>query len=289
MIFLFICVGSSYSSSEKKCWLGSERGIVAMSQLRNPGIGRLRHVLSGAAWWSFLARSGVRCGLWLRTASGLVSVSPVTDLRASGTCAELRDVLLDAAGKERPPRPLEGNRDLCGGAFFRSRVAAIADYCASHYSGDFVEIGCAHGETTKELAEVALRHGRRVLAVDPWYPKPDEDTSDAYEQFLSNIADCERVVDIVRLSSLDERAKEEMKRRELSFALVDGLHTYKALLSDLLSVGHCHGIIAADDLLCSYELMVALREAANRLGRPAVHQFPCREGYLFEERATRWP
>lgn len=49
----------------------------------------------------------------------------------------------------------------------RERIVWMADWSATHFPGDIVEIGAKYGLTTKLLAGVARRHQRKVIVVDP--------------------------------------------------------------------------------------------------------------------------
>lgn len=189
-----------------------------------------------------------------------------------------------------------------GARFQRDRLAAVASWCAGNVPGDIAEIGAYVGLTTVRLAEVARRFGRRVLVVDPWLPGTQNCAGWEYDTFLANTADYRDVVDVVRESSLTETAKNALRGRDLCFALVDGLHTYGACLSDILAVGHCRGAIGVDDLGvlvvrdgskgamvdlgelrgARYDeaLRTAFRRAARLMGRQAVHHTSAREGYL---------
>ncbi|MDH5748849.1 MAG: hypothetical protein OEY85_06025, partial [Rhodospirillales bacterium] len=57
---------------------------------------------------------------------------------------------------------------LRGATHQRRRLSEIADFCANHYPGDFIEIGAFKGETTSILGPIAEQYGRRIMVVDPW-------------------------------------------------------------------------------------------------------------------------
>jgi len=175
-----------------------------------------------------------------------------------------------------------------GSTLQRERLVWMADWSAEHFPGDFVEIGCRLGLTTVLLAEVARRHQRRVIVVDPWEDGvfdnvTNKESAAAYPEFLENTSEYSDIIDIIHLSSLDEEAKKNLRQRELSFSFVDGLHTYDACLSDILAVGHTKGIIGVDDLgtlefrdADNNNEIVDLRE---KLG-PARHDENLRISYL---------
>lgn len=163
----------------------------------------------------------------------------------------------------------------------RPRLKAVASYCAENWAGDLVEIGCLHGNTTIILAEIARQHGRRVIAVDPWVELPMYG-DDPYGVFQHTTEPWKDLINVVKLSSMDPRAIEYVENRPLCFAYVDGLHTYKAALSDISTVAHCKGIIAVDDIIAwSYEgVRKAFFDGARQLGRTPLDCELSREGYL---------
>jgi predicted O-methyltransferase YrrM len=167
------------------------------------------------------------------------------------------------------------------GSFLQGdRLAEVAELCAQRKAGDFIEIGCYIGETTRRLAEVAHQYGRRITAVDPWETGTQNCEGWEYEAFLKNIEPYASVVDIVRDDSTKRRTIARIRKLNLCFAYVDGLHTYAACLSDIRAVAHTHGIIAVDDIYWSYPVTRAVRRGAYLTRRTAVHHPACREGYL---------
>jgi hypothetical protein len=167
-----------------------------------------------------------------------------------------------------------------GGRWQSERVAAMADLSLEEHPGDIVEIGCCAGVTTKLLAEVASRRGRRVIAIDPWIPGTQNCDGGEYEVFLRNIEPWKAAVDIWKASSLALETTRRLAERKLAFAFVDGLHTYEACRSDFAAVSHAEGLIVADDMRYNREVCLALRLAAHRLGR-RVFQVPrFREGLM---------
>ncbi|MBU0846869.1 class I SAM-dependent methyltransferase [Patescibacteria group bacterium] len=170
----------------------------------------------------------------------------------------------------------------------RPRLEVVAEYCAKKWPGDIAEIGVLHGNTHRLLAEVARKHGRRTIAVDPFnvdspgYQKEGYGMN-YYQYFLDNTEEWRDTIDIVKLSSMDPKAIEYLENRPLCFAYVDGLHTYDACYSDILAVRHCAGIIAVDDIHIKdqvHKLMKAFWDAATVLNRIPMDNSLSREGYL---------
>ena len=166
----------------------------------------------------------------------------------------------------------------------RDRIAAIADYAARRWAGDFIEIGCLHGGTTRRLASVARLHGRRIVCVDPWPSKcPIAGTDygkDPFATFKAAMLDWWDLLDIIKASSMDAATIAAVKTRPLCFAFVDGLHTYEAAASDIATVAHCIGIIAVDDIGWEPGVARAFWEGAGNLSRDALHNKLNREGYI---------
>ena len=171
------------------------------------------------------------------------------------------------------------------------RLGLVAEYCAVNYPGDLVEIGCLFGEATVIFAEVARRHGRRVIAVDPWQYNPGDPyydpDKDHYKLFCDATTEWRDIIDVMRTSSLDPQAINEIRAHPLCFAYQDGLHTPDGVITDLLTLSHCAGIIAVDDVMM-YDVKPtsneptrrAFYESAELLGRLPMTHYLSREWYL---------
>ncbi|MDZ4787667.1 MAG: class I SAM-dependent methyltransferase [Blastochloris sp.] len=171
-----------------------------------------------------------------------------------------------------------------GGSLQRQRLVALAEWSAQHYSGDFVEIGAFCGDTSKLLAELAAKHQRRLIVIDPWITGSQDCDGAEFAAFQNNIAAVRDHVDVWQASSLDEEIIQRLKKREVSFAFVDGLHTLKACLSDILSVGHTKGVIAIDDTRYNHDLLFSIQHAANQLNHYAVQDPEFRESFLLPKK-----
>ena len=215
------------------------------------------------------------CRAWLLSAKrgGLLAQAPLHPLSDAKWTADLTSALMTSATRERP-------EIITGGQFIAERMRLIAEDSILRNPGDIVEIGCDTGESSRFLAELAQRHGRRLIAIDPWFATPERPEGTSFARFQENIRPFAHVVDVVRRSSLDADVKALVSQRSLAFAYVDGLHTYYAALSDIRMVSHCRGTIAVDDVSYGFQIMLALRRAARLLQRTAVYAPPCKEGYL---------
>jgi hypothetical protein len=173
-----------------------------------------------------------------------------------------------------------------GGTRQRDRLEKVAEWCAATWPGDLVEIGCLTGAMTVRLARIAARHGRRVIAVDPWTPGIQECKDGDYERFLANIKPHRDRVDVMRLPSQNEEVKAIVKKRELCFTLIDGLHTGEAVSSDILTVAHAQ-IIAVDEVLHNAKIRSAFVQGARQTGKTPVNLVLWREGYLVSNAALK--
>jgi hypothetical protein len=167
-----------------------------------------------------------------------------------------------------------------GGSRQSERVAALADWCLGKIPGDIVEIGANRGVTTRLLAPVAQRHGRKVIAIDPWITGTQNCSGGEYADYLQNIAPWPDTVETWKLSSFAAETFQRMRDRGVAFAFVDGLHTFDACMSDFWLVRQTRGLIVADDARYNREVSFAARVSARRLGRRAVQLPDLREAYL---------
>ena len=164
----------------------------------------------------------------------------------------------------------------------RLRLRAVAELCATWYTGDLVEIGAFKGDTTVQLLQVAEQYDRRVLVVDPWKTGTEDCFGQEHGIFIKATRPWADRLDIVRLSSQDPKAIAAIKERELCCAYVDGLHRYEPCLNDIHSVSHCAGLTAVDDIRWSTQVLTAFFQGAMDLERvPAFYvDQGIREGYL---------
>ena len=167
------------------------------------------------------------------------------------------------------------------------RLGLIAEYCVLNYPGDLVEVGCLFGEATVIFAAIAKKHGRRVIAVDPWQAPPPYGDEKPYDVWCRTIAPYRDIIDEQHVSSLSDQAISLLKSRQLCFAYLDGDHSYNAVSLDIQAVAHCAGIIAVDDVTV-YDLKPtnnaparrAFYESAESLQRLPMTHYLSREWYL---------
>lgn len=172
----------------------------------------------------------------------------------------------------------------CNFRHIRNLVAA--QYSIENFPGDLVEIGVLEGGTTIELAKLADRYGRRVIAVDPFnfaadYIGHGGCSDHTRANFYERMANYLHIVDVLENYSTAQQVVDFIKAREICFGYIDGSHTYEACKFDIETLWHCTGIIALDDLWME-GVKQAFLEAGERPGREAFYSDKLAEGYLLK-------
>ena len=164
----------------------------------------------------------------------------------------------------------------------RTRLHHVAAMCAHHRPGDLAEIGAHKGATTVHLLQVAKIRDCRVIVVDPWQKGTQDCRGHEFDIFERATAEYAGLLDVVRLPSQDAFAIKTLMLRPLCFCYVDGLHKHGPALCDIMSVRHCKGVIAVDDVRMFAGVRAAFEQAAVLLGRTAIYrpELGIREGYL---------
>jgi len=175
------------------------------------------------------------------------------------------------------------DRHLYGGYRQRERVAALADWTLSEFEGDLVEIGACQGLCSRMLAEVAARHGRKLIVIDPWVPGTQDCEGEEYEAFLRNTSEFKKHLEVIREPSSAPVVFEKMRDRPLAFVFVDGLHTFDACWSDFNLVRNVNGIVIADDARYNMEVLMAARIRARQYGWRVIQPPDMREALLIPE------
>jgi len=157
---------------------------------------------------------------------------------------------LDALAKQesKAPRP-----DGIGHAYQRERIAMLAERCCQAMPGDLIEIGCYLGGTSVILAEIARRHGRKLICVDN-FKGGDEFNLDRIEPaFLAAIEPWRDVVTFLKMDAHSPDAIRMIQERRYCFSFSDDGHDFEVHCNEmetLLPV--TDGLVAVDDTYLSW-------------------------------------
>lgn len=176
----------------------------------------------------------------------------------------------------------EGGKHSWGCRNQRERIKRVCELAVSNLEGDILEIGCHIGLTTRILCEIARKHNRKVIVVDPWNGQQEGNQS-VYEVFLQNTKEYEDVLEINRVSSFSREGKDVISRNKFAFCWIDGLHTYEACKQDIDSCAPHNAILAVDDLKWLPELMILFKEKSREYDFESYYNEICREGYYISK------
>jgi predicted O-methyltransferase YrrM len=162
---------------------------------------------------------------------------------------------------------------------YRNRIELVCDYAVQCYEGDIVEIGVKRGKTTERLLKVAEKHGRKVIAVDPF--KGNASQSGDEQAFYNTTKPWRDILTVIKKPSQTHNVKIDLMKKTMAFAFVDGDHSYEGAFVDIHTVKHA-GIIAVDDILWISEVYKAFWQAGTMLDRKMVAgiRYGVNEGYL---------
>lgn len=116
--------------------------------------------------------------------------------------------------------------------FQKLLLCGVADLAIQQHGGNLVEIGAAEGKASVALAEVAKRHGKRLLVIDP-YNGQQEGTEALFAQFKAAVAPYGDTVIHLRASSHEPSSVQQMVDTKPCFVFVDGLHYEWAAYHDI--------------------------------------------------------
>lgn len=188
---------------------------------------------------------------------------------------EMKEII-DAIAAEEIPDGMA--KHSAGSQHQRRRLQAIAEFALQKYDGDILEIGSHVGLTTKILAEIALKYGRKVVVIDPWDGRQQGNES-VYRKFLQNVENYKDVIITNRIGSQTYEALKIIQSSKFAFCWIDGLHTPEACTSDILACSTQVGIQAVDDLSWAPGLKEVYHKMAEELGHQKHYNTSCREGY----------
>ena len=142
--------------------------------------------------------------------------------------------------------------------------------------GDILEIGALTGTSTKVFCETAAKFGRKVFVVDPWNGS-QEGSDYQHEQFLNRTAGYNNLV-VIKLSSNSDEAIEKIKKMNLAFAFIDGLHTFEFALKDLQSAA---GSLSESGVLCLDDINIDdVRRAGDEFNRNNEWNFVTADSFI---------
>ncbi len=137
----------------------------------------------------------------------------------------------------------------CGSVLQRERIAVVAERALATYSGHALEIGCLTGGTSRILAPIAAKYGRKFYAVDYWPLDCPYDMAEYRRCFFENVKPW--LADTVVVIEGDAHDPEIIKRyssNPLAFAFNDDNHDFESHLTELKAVlPVATGIVAVDD------------------------------------------
>lgn len=136
-----------------------------------------------------------------------------------------------------------------GSVFQRERIGIVAERAVAN-PGDLIEIGCYSGGTSRILAEIARRHGRKLVCVDNWQSWTVYDLPRIGTEFCQWAA--REYPDTIAIYEGDAHSPEIVSRiqgHRYCFAFSDDGHSYEEHLSELRTLlPLTNGPIAVDDV-----------------------------------------
>lgn len=227
----------------------------------------------GTRYWTRHPLKALR----LTCQSSLLGLAPVE--RTTGGLPEAVQAIFAAHAESEPNRSCS-DRHLFGGHFQRERVAALAEWSVQQQPGDLVEIGACRGLCSKLLGAVAIRHGRKLIVVDPWITGTQDCEGGEFAEFQRNTAECRDSLELLRYVSDAPEVFDRLRDRPIAFAFVDGLHTFDACQSDFLLTRQTTGLVVADDARYNVEVLLSARRRARQFGWRVVQPADVREALL---------
>lgn len=128
--------------------------------------------------------------------------------------------------------------------------------------GDILEIGAHRGTTTQVFCEIGARFGRKVYVIDPWDGR-QEGSAEVYNAFLGNMSKFSNYT-VHKCGSETPQAFNAVKDLKFAYILIDGLHSYDAVVSDFTkyrAMLTTNGVICVDDWSGPYAFSQQIRRA----------------------------
>lgn len=161
-----------------------------------------------------------------------------------------------------------------GAAQLEERIMHVADWSASRWPGDLMQIACQVGRQTRALAAVARKHRRRLIVLLLWGKGAANWNcrSKTHRQDMRLVKPFRDIIDLVI-------GRPRFKQVPICFALVDSVKDDRAYRHDIGLVSHCSGIIAVSDARAK-NVAVATMIRSRDLRRGFLLHPLCHEGYL---------
>lgn len=144
------------------------------------------------------------------------------------------------------------------------RTQKILPIILENVLGDILEIGAHQGTTTRILCETGAKFNRHVFVIDPWDGR-QEGGGETYNLFMANCGNYKNLT-VLKHGSETKFAIDGVKDKSFAYILIDGLHTYEAVKSDLDNFKHLvnvSGVICVDDWHGPYGFSEAIRNSVN--------------------------
>jgi precorrin-6B methylase 2 len=145
----------------------------------------------------------------------------------------------------------------------QERWLHLSDLIASHWTGDFCELGSGAGSVTVKLCAAARKHRRRVIAVDDFWR--DEAMRGTFYQSVKPYRD---LLEIHEGISHDPPIAQAIMGRSLALALVGGSNAYEHVLANMITVANAH-VIAVLETAVEPSVAVVARLLGREVHKPA--------------------
>jgi SAM-dependent methyltransferase len=144
---------------------------------------------------------------------------------------------------------LEPNSEKeCGSVLQRERIAVVAERALAAFPGHCLEIGCLTGGTSRILAPIAAKYGRKFYAVDYWPSGTPYDMVEYRRCFFENVKPWMDSVVVIEGDAHDPEIIKRYASNPLAFAFNDDNHDFESHLTELKAVlPVATGIVCVDD------------------------------------------
>lgn len=145
-----------------------------------------------------------------------------------------------------------------------ARTKLLLPQILERVDGDILEIGAHCGTTTQVFCEAAEKLGRKVHVVDPWDGR-QEGSGEVYNVFAANTGRFSNLT-VHKMGSEKPEVLEAIKDCRFAFILIDGLHSYDAVVNDFTKYRHLlvpNGVICVDDWTGPYDFSSEIRRAIH--------------------------